>query len=129
MIRAAIALMLFTGLFSCADETLTGYGAADTRWVLSEIDGTAFTATASIEFPEEGAIQGPATCNSFQGQQIVPYPWFKAENIAVTRRACPDLSAETMFLEALQAMPLAEVAGNTLILSNESGRKMVFLAR
>ncbi len=129
MIRASLGLSALLGLFSCSDETLTGYGAAETQWVLQEIDGAAFEAEAVLVFPEEGTLQGQAPCNSFQGQQTVPYPWFKAENIAVTRKACPELEAETRFFEALQAMTLAEVGVDTLFLSNEDGRKMVFSAK
>lgn len=129
MIRMGLSLSAFLGLFSCADETLSGYGASDTQWVLTELDGVAFAASAVLEFPEEGALRGQAPCNSFSGEQSVPYPWFKAENIAVTRMACPDLPAETAFFEALQAMTLAEVGTDTLFLSNDDGRKMVFSAK
>ena len=129
MIRMGLSLSAILGLFSCSDETLTGYGAAETQWVLQEIDGAAFDAQAVLEFPEEGVLRGQAPCNTFSGQQTVPYPWFKAENLAVTRLACPDLPAETAFFEALQAMTLAEVGVDTLFLSNDAGRKMVFVAQ
>ncbi|MEL7254460.1 MAG: META domain-containing protein [Pseudomonadota bacterium] len=126
--RAGVGLTAMLGLFSCGDETLSGYGASDVTWVLTEIDSAAFEARAELTFPEEGRIQGQAPCNSFSGAQTVPYPWFKAEEIAVTRMACPDLPAETAFFDALQAMTLAEVGGDTLFLSNDDGRKMVFRA-
>lgn len=129
MMRAALGLSAFTALFSCADETLSGYGAADKLWVLTELDGAEFTAEVTLEFPEEGVLRGKAPCNTFQGTQTVPYPWFKAENIAVTRMACPDLEAEAVFFTALSEMTLAEVGMDTLFLSNDAGRKMVFLAQ
>ncbi len=128
MMRAGLGLTALLGLFSCGDETLSGYGATDKTWVLTEIDGTAFEARAVLTFPEEGRIQGQAPCNTFSGSQTVPYPWFKAEGIAVTRMACPELEAEAAFFEALQAMTLAEVGVDTLFLSNDDGRKMVFHA-
>lgn len=126
MIRWAFTLSAVAGLFSCADETLTGYGAADRTWVLQDLDGTAFDGRAIIEFPEEGAIRGQAPCNTFQGAQTVPYPWFQAENLAVTRMACPDMEAERVFFDAISDMNVAEVVGDTLILTNDDGRKMVF---
>ncbi|MEO0747878.1 MAG: META domain-containing protein [Pseudomonadota bacterium] len=129
MIRAVFGLSAFTALFSCADETLSGYGASDTVWILREIDGAAFTAEVTLEFPEEGVLRGKAPCNGFQGAQSAPYPWFKAENVAATRMACPDLEAETVFFAALQEMTLAEVGIDTLFLSNDAGRKMVFSAQ
>lgn len=128
MIRLALAFSAITTVFACADETLSGYGAADRLWVLKELDGAEFTARVTLEFPEEGVLQGKAPCNTFRGAQTVPYPWFKAENIAVTRMACPELEAEGVFFTALSEMTLAEVGGDTLFLSNDAGRKMVFLA-
>lgn len=128
MMRAGLGLSAMLSLFSCGDETLSGYGAADKTWVLTDMDGAPFEARADLSFPEEGRIQGQAPCNTFTGAQTVPYPWFKAEGIAVTRIACPDLDAESRFFEALQAMTLAEVGTDTLFLSNDDGRKMVFRA-
>lgn len=128
MIRGALGISALLGLFSCADETLSGYGAADTVWVLQTIDGAAFAARATLIFPEEGVLQGEAPCNTFRGAQTVPYPWFNAGNIAVTRKACPDLDAEQTFFDALQEMTLAEVGPDSLFLSNDDGRKMVFSA-
>lgn len=129
MIRTALLFSAIGGLFGCADETLSGYGAADVTWVLAELDGQPFTARATLSFPEEGTITGKAPCNNFHGAQSAPYPWFAVDQIATTRMACPDLDdAEHDFLNALKEMTLAEVAGNTLLLSNDAGRKMVFEA-
>ena len=128
MIRSALILPAIFGLWSCSDETLSGYGAAGVVWELEELDGQAAPARATLSFPQEGQIQGEAPCNQFSGQQTVPYPWFKAENIAATRRACPHLQAEAAFFAALSEMTLAEVAGNVLILRNDAGREMVFRA-
>lgn len=129
MIRMTMILAALTGLFSCADETLSGYGAAETIWVLQEVDDTAFSARATIQFPEEGQIQGEAPCNTFRGAQSSPYPWFKVEGVAVTRKACPEMEAEAQFFDALNAMTLAEVGEDTLLLNNDDGRSMVFQAQ
>jgi len=116
-------------LASCyGDETLSAYGASDVTWQLEELDGNPFQASASLTFPEEGQVAGNAPCNSFSGQQSAPYPWVEITDLAVTRRACPDLAAEGEFLAALSEMTLAEVSGDLLILSNDNGREMVFQA-
>ena len=107
---------------------LTGYGAADQIWVLDSIDGVAFDARAELIFPEEGKISGRGPCNQFFGEQRAPYPWFDVGPLGATRMACPDLPAETMFFQALEAMTLSEVAGDILILSTDDGREMVFRA-
>ncbi|WP_371225485.1 META domain-containing protein [Roseovarius sp. 2305UL8-3] len=112
-----------------ADETISGHGGAGHIWILQEIDGQAFDAQATIEFPEEGKITGQGPCNRFSATQSVPYPWFEAGPIMATKMACPDLAAEQVFFTALAEMTLSEVAGDTLILSNDAGRDMVFKAQ
>ncbi len=119
--------ILLLALAACReDETVAGYGAAGVIWRLETIDGAAFAASATLTFPAEGEISGEAPCNRFFGRMETPYPWFEAKNLAVTRRACPDLPAESAFFAALGAMTLAEVSGDTLILSTPEGREMVF---
>ncbi len=130
-VLAAAVLTAFAvwWVFKRGDETLAAYGAGDANWRLVEIDGQPFKARATLGFADEGALFGQAPCNAYSGAQTAPYPWFTAENIAVTRMACADLAAETVYFEALAAMTLSEVAGETLILSNDSGREMVFTAQ
>ncbi len=111
-----------------ADETITGYGGADAVWRLTELDGAAFEASATLEFGADGAVFGQAPCNSFRAQQSVPYPWIEISAIAATKLACPDLAAEGAYLTALEQMTLAEVSGPVMILSNDYGREMVFRA-
>ena len=121
--RAAILLL---ALWGCADETVSGYAETDATWRLAELDGTPFPARATLRFPEEGAVAGDAPCNAFRGPQTVPYPWIAIGPLAATRRACPDMASETAYLAALEAMTLAEVAGDVLILTDDAGREMVF---
>ena len=120
--------LMCLALLACKDETVAGYGALDTPWRLVEIDGQAFPAQATLRFGTDGEISGSAPCNRYFGRQTAPYPWFAAEELGTTRRACPALAHETAYLSALAAMTLSEVAGDTLILSNDAGREMVFRA-
>jgi len=126
--RIVLVLAAMSILGYCKDETVSGHGGHDKTWVLRSLDGATFPARATLTFPEEGEIAGEAPCNRYSGQQTVPYPWFSAERILSTKRACPDLDAEIRYLHALEDMSLAEIAGNTLILSNDAGREMVFRA-
>lgn len=124
-----IVFLSLGALAGCwADETLTGYGAKGRVWTLQSIDGTPFGARAEIEFPDEGRIAGRGPCNSFTAAQSHPYPWFATGPIVATRMVCPDLEREAAFFTALSAMTLAEVVGDTLILSTDTGREMVFRA-
>ncbi len=127
MFRFAIFLLAF--IPACqGDETLSAYGAADKVWVLESVDGAAWSARTTITFPEEGKFAGNAPCNAYFGAQRAPYPWFEAGPIGATRRACPELDQEAKYFKALEAMTLAEVSGDVLVLSNEDGREMVFRA-
>ncbi|MBE1295183.1 META domain-containing protein [Phycobacter azelaicus] len=128
-LRGALAAATMIPLAACAgDETLTAYGAAGKTWVLSQIDGKPFAATATLEFPAPGQIAGQAPCNAYRAEITAPYPWFEAGSLAATRAVCPDLLGETRYLEALQSMSEAEVAGDVLILRNDAGRELVFTA-
>ena len=127
--RLSSALMLVFVLTACKyDETISGYSDPGVTWVLTELDGKAFSPRATITFPSKGKVMGHSPCNSYSSNQTVPLPWFKLGPIMATKMACPDLAAETRFFTALEAMSLAETLGDTLILSNEDGREMVFKA-
>lgn len=121
-----VAAFALTGCFK--DESLTGYGAANRVWLLQTIDEAPFTASAHLTFPSPGRIEGQASCNSFSANQTAPYPWFTLTVLIATEMACNDLAAEAQFFEALEQMSLSEVLGDTLILSNDAGRQMVFRA-
>lgn len=129
MTRHAVLLGALLAASACVgDETLRAYGAADRTWVLDSIDGQPFPARATVTFPEAGRIAGAAPCNRYSGAMTAPYPWFETGPLAATRMACPDLDAETAFFAALGAMTQSEVLGDTLILSTEDGREMLFKA-
>jgi heat shock protein HslJ len=123
-------LVAVLALGACrADETLYSYGAGGQVWHLVSMDGAAVAMTATLEFPKPGQVAGQAPCNRYNATQTAPYPWFDIGPIAATRMACPDLSEEHQFLQALQAMTLSEVLDTTLVLSDETGREMVFSTR
>lgn len=125
--RYLFALLIPLALSACKyDETISGYTDASAVWTLVELDGRPFTARATIAFPSKGKVAGQAPCNAFASTQTVPLPWFKLGPILSTKMACPDLVAEHNFFEALGAMTLAETLANTMILSTEDGREMVF---
>ena len=123
----AAALSATAALSACAgDETVRSFVPEGSVWALSEIDGTAFPARATIGFPAAGKIAGDAPCNRYSGNQAAAYPWFRAERILSTQRACADLAAEQAFFAALGQVTLAEVQGEVLILSDPDGPTMVF---
>lgn len=130
MLRTLLTLMaVFTLAAYAPDESISKFVDPVAEYHLIELDGAPFTGRATIQFSEEGRVNGQAPCNRYFATQSVPYPWFALEGIGATRMACPDLDLESAFFEALEGMTLAEVAGDTLILSNSAGRQMVFEAR
>lgn len=125
MFRAAVLLIL--GLNACQpDETLARYAGEGSTWQLVEIGGEQANADTTLGFPEPGRMAGQAPCNSYGATITAPYPWFELGGLAVTRRACPDLPAETAYFDALTKMTLSEVSGDVLILSNDDGVELVF---
>ncbi len=111
------------------NQGVSRFAGAERVWELHEMAGQPFTARATIGFPEAGKIAGEAPCNSYSGRQKAPYPWFEAAEIVTTKRACPQLAEEHRFFAMLRRMRLAEVSGDVLVLSDESGTdQMVFSA-
>ncbi|NVO57458.1 META domain-containing protein [Rhodobacteraceae bacterium B1Z28] len=128
MTRLILTLPLLA-VFQCdRDESVAAYGAADQTWILQEINGQPYPASALLQFPEAGRIEGNAPCNSYQGTLAAPYPWFEIKDLTATRAACAGLEAEGFYFAALMAMTQSEVAGDVLILRNEDGYEMVFKA-
>ena len=121
--RFIAALFLISACES--DESLAAYGAQG-EWQLTQINEQTFEAKATISFSANGEVAGSAPCNSYRAQQTAPYPWFALTPIMATKRVCADLAAEQEYLAALRDMTLAEVSGDVLILSNDTGGSLLF---
>jgi len=127
-IATFLIALITLGLTACKDETISGFADRDTEWVLRDLNRKPFPARATIAFPDQGSIKGQAPCNRYASEQKAPYPWFEIGPIVATKIACENLDAEKTFFEALRQMRMAEVSGGVLILSNEAGQQMVFVA-
>ncbi|MCV2893078.1 META domain-containing protein [Lentibacter sp. XHP0401] len=132
MKNSLYALLLIPALATlpaCQPEKAgSGYSGPDTIWKLEAIDGKAFGARATLTFPEAGKVAGQAPCNRYFGEMKAPYPQFDAGMVASTKMACQDLEAEGQFFSALNEMNRTDISGNTLVLSNDAGREMIFKA-
>ena len=82
-------------------------------------------AFAMIQFRANGRFTGTAGCNQLFGRQQQVYPNFSLDPIGATRMAHPT-SAERLFIDALSVMTKARWADEILILSNNSGRELLF---
>ena len=116
-----LLLVIMSVAFQNQDQTVRAYGGGEHIWQLSELRGAPFTSSATLHFPQIGVISGDAPCNSYRAEMHIPYPWFGVDQIAATKRACPDLAAEAAFFAALKEASLSNVGPDTLVLSNEAG--------
>lgn len=128
LIVVLIAVAIMVQLRRGGDETVSAYGATGMTWQLKQLNGTPFTARATLRFPEPGALAGEGPCNSFTAEQTAPYPWFELAGMSATEMACAELPQEQAYFAALARMGIAEVSGEVLILSTEAGEEMLFRA-
>lgn len=94
-------------------------------WHLVGLEGQEVDWTASLRFDGD-TVGGKAPCNSWFGKTSAALPEVHIEAIGATRMACPDLKAESLYFEALQAMQRAELDQGHLYLIGPEGRIMEF---
>lgn len=119
-----LALMSLGGCLTADPADV--YTNPDRVWALTALNGSTFSATATLTFPKTGGIAGKAPCNCFFGEVTGVYPQFEVGPLGSTRMACPDLRAEAAYFRALEAATTATATDNTLILTNTSGLEMIF---
>ncbi len=111
-------------------------GLANTRWLLRTLgDGDVQPAsgqpTPFLQFRDEegGAVAfGSSGCNNFRGSYEVKGPSLTFGMLASTMKACPDMSLELRFHQALDAVNHHEIDSTWLILSGPGGRLATFEA-
>lgn len=127
MNRFVIPFAAASVLSACVyDETLSAYAVTGKTYHLTEINGAAPESAITLELGPNGAISGQAPCNRYNTSTEDPYPWLKITAIIATKMACPALSEESAYFDALESMTLSEAAGPILLLSNDAGDEMEF---
>lgn len=124
--KRAIATILLLASGCVSMENVNFYGGVGATWNLSSIDGEPVAAGTDMRIGHLGALSGTTGCNTWQAKDTSVYPWFDVEVISSTLKACPEQAAEQAFFDALKDMTIAEVVGETLILSTIEGREMLF---
>lgn len=125
-----VALLTSLSLLTTAcagDETVARYGAADRVWTLKEFNGMPFEWPATLIFSKRGKLSGATPCNTFEADNLAPYPWFEAKNMQITARSCTEVHAEAAYLRALSLAEFSEVLDDTLMLT-APGIELVFKA-
>lgn len=98
-----------------------------TEWRLRSLSGADVTAEITLSLGGDGALHGKAPCNRYFGKNAAQLPKVQIDGLGSTRMACPELDLEGRYLEALQSVHLAEITGESLILSGDKGVTLEFL--
>ncbi len=108
------------------DETISAYGPG--LWILDRVNGEPAQNGITLEIATRGRISGHAHCNGYSARQTAPYPWIAIDTITTTERACDQIEEEAGYLSMLLTMTLAEASGPVLILSNDTGESLTYIA-
>ncbi|QHQ37083.1 META domain-containing protein [Algicella marina] len=110
-------------------ETVGAAAPLGTVWELETVNGLPAASRMTLTFLANGKLQGLLPCNSYTGEQSAPLPWFEIEKLAVTLRSCPALPDEQSYLAILKSSDYAEVAGDSLLLSDVDENSLYFVRR
>lgn len=112
-------------LAACVTPALSQDKISGLDWHLVGLEGQAPGWTATIRFDGD-KVGGKAPCNSWFGTNTATLPEVSIGRIGATRMACPDLKAESVYFETLEAMQRAELDQGHLFLIGPEGRIMEF---
>ena len=123
--HVALCLVLAACVQTPVEAPAPGLAPVET-FALVSLDGQPFPAPATITFPKPGRAAGSAVCNLWSGAQTATPPGFRLDAMTTTEMACDGMDMEPVFLDALAAMTRIDQAGDTLTLTDGTGRVMVF---
>jgi heat shock protein HslJ len=104
-------------------------GLAGTSWVLSDLNGAAPVAEATLQFDAEGRLAGTTGCNRYSGGYSAEGTSLAVGQLISTKMACMAdgvMQQETNFLGALGQAASYSIAGDTLTIEAADGASLVF---
>lgn len=119
-----LALLSLTALAACVTAAQSNE-IAGIDWHLVGLEGQEVAWDASLRF-EGDKVSGKAPCNRYFGTNAAALPALSLGMMGATKMACPDLAAEPLFFEALQAMQRVELDQDHLYLIGPEGRIIEF---
>jgi heat shock protein HslJ len=119
-----LSLLCFATLAACVSPALSDE-IAGVDWHLVGLEGQEIAWNASLRLDGD-KVTGKAPCNRYFGTNAATLPAISFGGMGATRMACPDLAAETVYFEAMQAMQRAELDQGHLYLIGPEGRIMEF---
>ncbi|MEM8870210.1 MAG: META domain-containing protein [Pseudomonadota bacterium] len=127
-IRALIVVGFWLTACTQLPDTVGEAAPTGTVWSLVEVNDAPATYGASLRLLSSGRVLGTGPCNSFTATQTAPLPWVEFTDITPTERSCAQLRQEEGFFLALESMDFSEIAGESLLLSNDTGQSLFFRA-
>jgi hypothetical protein len=112
--------------FCQTDETLAAYAEQDRDYQITEVLGQPAAFTAALRFPGRMRFQIETPCAVLDGRITAPLPWFEAQKITFAPRPCDDSPWQTDLMKILKTVTLAEIAGDTILLSSDARVALVF---
>lgn len=100
------------------------------EWVVEDIDGKGIvdSSRATLNFSEEGRVNGRGSCNSYTGSfTLTPTGITIGPGVAATRMACAPalMEQEQRFFDALSAAQTYEItAEGALLLKGPNGKSI-----
>ena len=119
---------------SCPPQAPRGAALRDTEWRVAEIDGQRpafedWRVRPKLSLDDQGGYTGATGCNAITGRYQLDPEGIRFQAPATTLTACPPplAASERRFLDALEAVRQAQIAGTTLDLLDETGKRRLRL--
>lgn len=100
----------------------------NTRWQLSALGDKTLDASSKqqpyLTLDSEGNVHGNAGCNGLNGSYQLNNDSLSFGAIATTRKACPDMTGEQAFLQALKATNGFRIDGELLTLFDDNNQSL-----
>ncbi len=121
-----ILIAVFLMSCSSSDKTakVTNTPLKKTSWTLYQLNGNPVKSEkdVTINFNEsDNKTYGNAACNNFTGTYILSGKNLSFNPLASTKKMCPELEYETVYLKSLQNTVSYKISGNELSLYDSSG--------
>ena len=125
---AVIGALLTLASCTPLPNTVGEAAPSGTVFSLVEVNDAPATYGATLRLLGSGRVLGAGPCNRFNARQSAPLPWVEISDIEASTRSCPQIRQEEAFFLALEAMDFSELAGDSLLLSNDAGQSLFFRA-
>lgn len=97
------------------------------QWRLVELGGAPFTQRVTATLTADGRVVGEAPCNRFTAAWSGRWPDLAFAPATATRRACPNLQAETEFFAVLDRIEHAALGADGLTLTGPDDAMLRFV--